>query len=580
MKISLPQARIGRSGNVLLTVILLLGISGLMVAGMYTYAKSNERLNQRNNDYMSATTAAEAATEKVLAQITSDFRNFGDGYLQQNIATYRAMVPTSAEIPTATNFDFQDLSGNSGHLDVQFNSLNGFSIIGSQYGPLHGFNDQIRIIANAKSKTSLDGVAASVYQDINLTRIPIFQYAIFYNVPLEFTPLPPMFVTGLVHCNTNIYMNPAGSLTFNSDVTATGTIYQGINPISPMPALGGTVTYNGAHDSGTSYLNLPIGTNSSAAAVQQILALPPPLEDPLSAIGQERFYNKADLVILVSNNTVVAESGRSTSFAYQVPTNELFTFVSTNTSFYNKREGKTVAAIQIDVAKLVQWNATNTSIRPYLPNGDVATIYVSDQRSLPSTSESGVRLVNGSTLPPSGLTVATPSPAYILGNYNVPTSAIGTTNTTGTLPASVASDAITILSTAWNDANSSRSLSYRIAGNTTVNAAFLTGIVASTGASDSGGVENYPRFLEDWTGYTFTYNGSLVCMYYSAIATGLWLGIGSQYDIYNPPNRNWAWDQNFQYRNKLPPSTPCLTVLVRAEWRMPAAFTTNTIAGF
>ena len=568
------------AGNALLTVMILLSISSIMVAGIYSYAKSNERLNQRNNDYIAATCAAEAATEKVLSQITTDFRNYGDGYLQQNLSSYTSMVPGSTETSSATNFDFENLSGQSGRVEVQFNTLNNFSTIGGQYGPLRGFNDQIRIISNAKAKNSLDGVVGSVYQDINLTRIPVFQYAIFYNVLLEFTPLPPMVVTGPVHCNTNIYMDPAGSLTFQSAVTSSGTIYQGAYPLSPLGLLGGSVTYNAAHDSGVSSLNLPIGTNSTPAAVQQVLALPPSSEDPQSSMGQERYFNKADLVILVSNNTVVAESGRSTSFAYTVPTNEWSLFLNTNVSFYSKREAKTIRTIQLDVGKLVQWDATNRSIRPYLAQQDVQTIYVADERTLPSGNESGVRLVNGATLTPKGLTVATPDPLYIQGDYNTTVVGRGTTNTIGTVPASIAADAITVLSTAWNDANSSKSLSYRIGANTTVNAAFLTGIVATTAASDSGGVENFPRFLEDWTGYTLTYNGSMVCMFYSSIATGLWKGIGSTYDIYNPPDRNWAWDQNFQYRDKLPPATPCLTVLVRANWRTPMAFTTNVVAGF
>jgi hypothetical protein len=572
--------RSSQAGQALLTIMILLGVSGIIVAGVFSYAKTNVRLNQRNNDYISATSAAEAATEKVLTQITTDFRNFGDGYLQQNLSTYRSTTPSSSESGAWTNFDFQDLSGQSGHVEVQFSSLNGFSLIGGQYGALRGFNDQIRILSNAKAKNSADGIVGCVYQDINLTRIPVFQYAIFFNVVLEFTPLPPMVVTGPVHCNTNIWMNPMGSLTFNSDVTAGGTIYQGINPVSPMPLLGGTVTYNAAHDSNVSTLSLPIGTNNTPAAVQQVLGIPPTAEDPQSSLGQERYYNKADLIIMVSNNTVVAESGRSTSFAYTIPTNELSSFLSTNVSFYNKREAKTVSAIQIDIGKLVQWNATNTSIRPHLPSQDVETIYISDQRTVASGTESGVKLVNGGTLTPEGLTVATSSPLYVQGDYNVPVSAKGTTNTTGTLPASLVADAVTVLSTSWNDSNSSKSLSSRLAGDTTVNAALITGIVASTSASDSGGVENFPRFLEDWTGHTFTYNGSIICMYYSAFATGLWKGIGSTYDIYNPPNRNWAWDQNFQYRDKLPPSTPCLTVLVRSHWRNPTAFTTNSLAGF
>ena len=208
-----------------------------------------------------------------------------------------------------------------------------------------------------------------------------------------------------------------------------------------------------------STLNLPIGTNNSPAAVHQVLELPPgslPLgsEDPLSSLGQQRYYNKADLIIIVSNSNVSVTSGRWDSFATSLTTNEVSTFVSTNASFFNMRETNTVRPIQIDVAGLKSWNATNASIRPYLPLHDVGTIYVSDRRTLAAANESGVRLVNGTNLPPQGLTVATPSPAYILGDYNVPPAAKGTTNTTGTLPASVAADAITILSSAWKDSNS------------------------------------------------------------------------------------------------------------------------------
>jgi hypothetical protein len=215
-----------------------------------------------------------------------------------------------------------------------------------------------------------------------------------------------------------------------------------------------------------------------------------------------------------------------------------------------------------------------------LPLQDVSTIYVSDQRTLASTDESGVRLVNGTNLPPQGLTVATTSPLYIQGDYNVPPAAKGTTNTSGTLPASVAADAVTLLSNAWKDSNSSDALSSRIASATTVNTAALTGIVATTPSSYSGGVENALRYLENWHSVTHTYNGSLICMFYSQVAFGPWVGTGTPPDIYTAPARNWSFDQNFQSSNKLPPATPSLKVLIRANWRTPAAYTTNVMAGF
>jgi len=299
-------------------------------------------------------------------------------------------------------------------------------------------------------------------------------------------------------------------------------------------------------------------------------------------MGLQRYYNKADLIVSVTNNAVTVTSGRWNSFATSLPTNEVSLFVYTNASFFNKRENKTVKSIDIDVAKLNQWNATNARVRPFLPLSDVRILYVLDKRSLASTNQTGVRLVNASNLPPQGLTLATPSPAYTLGDYNLSTGFTGT-NTVNTKPSSIVSDAITVLSGAWLDSQSKSSLSSRLASDTTVNAAFLSGIVASSSASDSGGVENYPRFLEDWSASgtrTLTYNGSMVVMFYSKVATNLWLGIGSTYDIYNPPIRNWALDQNFQFRSKLPPGTPSLMVLVRANWRTPAAYTTNVMAGF
>jgi hypothetical protein len=566
-------------------VLILLGISFVMVGSIYSYTSHTVRLNKRLNDYYLAVAAAEAATEKVLSQVNSDYMTYGAGYVTSRLSYYPTQIPTATEAADWSNFDFMDLSGQANRVEVQYTALSGFLPVGGQYGTWRGFKNRMRILANARPHSSLDGVVGSVYQDVEFTRIPIFQFAVFYNVLLQITPGANMTITGPVHCNTNIYISPGATLTFNSDVTSSGTIYQTPNPSSPNQTTGGTIVFNGAHDSGVSTLSLPIGTNNSPAAVHQVLEEPPgalPLgsEDPLSSLGQQRYYNNADLIVVVSNSNVSVTSGRWNSFGTSLNTNEVSTFVSTNVSFFSTRENKTVQAIQIDVAGLKSWNATNASIRPYLPQHDVDTIYVSDRRTLTAANESGVRLVNGANLPPQGLTVATDSPAYILGDYNVPPAAKGTANTTGTLPASVAADAITILSTAWKDSLSNGALPNRKASSTTVNAAFLTGDVATTSSNDSGGLENLPRFMETWSGQTFTYNGSMICMFNSKVATGVWKDTGSVNNVYDAPVRQWALDQNFQDSTKLPPATPSLMVLIRANWRTPAAYTTNVMVGF
>jgi hypothetical protein len=100
-----------------------------------------------------------------------------------------------------------------------------------------------------------------------------------------------------------------------------------------------------------------------------------------------------------------------------------------------------------------------------------------------------------------------------------------------------------------------------------VNAAILSGIVPSGKGYYSGGVENFPRFLEDWGGKTLTYNGSMVAMFNSLIATAPW---GSA-DVYSPPARNWAFDQNYIDATKLPPGTPEVRAVIKSTWETVAA---------
>lgn len=58
-----------------------------------------------------------------------------------------------------------------------------------------------------------------------------------------------------------------------------------------------------------------------------------------------------------------------------------------------------------------------------------------------------------------------------------------------------------------------------------VNTAIVSGNVptpALPAEGYSGGAENYPRFLEDWSSSTMTYYGSMVELYQSKQAIGPW----------------------------------------------------------
>lgn len=560
-----------KQGSSLVVVLVFTSVCLIICLGLMGWAGANSRLTHRHIQYSRTTAAAEAATEKVFTSISADYRDNGAGYVLANMDKYRDLYPTASENPAWADFTFMDVAGNRNKTHVQYTPTTTFKLVNSKYAGLKAFANTFEVISNVREiNTSLSGVAGAgaVQQQLEMCTIPLYQCASFWNLDFECNALPPITVSGPVHCNGTMYLTPVAALTFNNDVTVAGKILMTPKPGNPLPDLNGPITFKGAHDAGVPTISLPIGTNNSAAAVRQVIEIPPANESPTSTLGYQRFYNKADMIILVSNTNVVITSGVFNNFGTIVPWITATNFMRTNVSFTNGRENKTIRTTEIDIGKLAQFN-TNSVLNPLsllLPYKDIRTIFVADVRTTNSTTEPGIRLVNGQKLLPQGLTVASPQPVYIKGHYNCPTADLGTTNTSGTLPASVAADAITILSTAWLDANSASSLSSRVASNTTVNAALMAGIVQTSSAKGySGGLENFTRFLEEWTDKTFTYNGSMVIMFDSRYATAPWTGVGG---YYNPPIRNWTFDTNFTDPNKLPPATPTGATLSRSAWQV------------
>jgi hypothetical protein len=452
--------------------------------------------------------------------------------------------------------------------------------------------------------------------------LPVFQFAIFYNLNMEIDPGQPMQVNGPVFCNASIW-DDSRDLTFLSSVSAVGTIYTN-NDVDPFSenyqGLTGSPTFLSSVTSQAGPLSLQSvnGTLPSTNLIYTMLDLPPPgLGAPyhayLAASNQNYLFNQVDLIISNSASGINGSSvyGSNITIYYEnqynygylsLVTNDMvvtniiaglpqttnripyYSFV-TNATFYDFRESKTVQALQIDVAKLGKWltnelpgggyvwtlkNTTGSTDKGH----PIDSIYVYNNVPLTTAQLPAVRVVNGAKLPSAmiyafpifGLTIATPQPLYILGNYNVQTNGgspvLGSTNTASTYPAALMADAITILSTTWSDNyNSSTPLSSRIPGDTTVNAAILTGIVPTVptiSGNYSGGVENFLRLLEDWNGgITLTYNGSIVVMFASQYATNYW----GNSSYYGAPNHNWSFDQNFA-NGLLPPLTPLVVNFV------------------
>jgi len=544
-----------RGGYALVIVLIFSAIGLLLLATSLTRSSTNSLLTNRRNSYYNAMEASEAATEKVMSELTSDFLDSGAATVSGKMSVYHSRIPAASENVHWSKFKFKDKNGNGSSTEVDLLSDWATTNLISQYQGLSGYAATYRITSYVQDLNGLGNASAAVQQDIQLATVPVFQFAIFYNMDMEICPGPNMSVRGRVHSNGNLYAQPQAQLTFSNDVTASGQIIAGKSPNDPSIRTPGTITFDGAHDGGVNSLNLPLGTNNSPAAVHAIIEVPPNGESPNSQMGQQRLYNQSDLIILVYDDHVDVHGGNGNNGnGATVQWSDASTFVSTNVSFYDYREGKTIKTTQIDVGKMQTWFNGQNSIK------SLASVYVADLRSQISTTEPGVRVTDGATLPATGLTIATQDPLYVEGNYN----------TTTWEPAALVADSINILSGNWSDSNSSKTLGNRNAKNTTVNAAFLAGIVPSGNGYYSGGVENFPRFLENWSGCTFTYNGSMVVMFPSEIGTGVWKGTGSLYNIYNPPTRTWNFDLNFTNPNKLPPLTPAVRTAIRGAWALVA----------
>ncbi len=563
MKTTFTTQKSNQIGSALMLTMIMSAIALALLAGAMSWSASNTRLTYRSIQYNQSVAAAEAATEKVVSQINRDFLYGGESLVINNLNTYRQnTAPSPSDSTYWSTWVFDDANGNTGQTYVQRAPGTSYIVLDSTYAGLKGFASTYTIASHARDTASPQDVTGGVLQQLQLASIPIFQFAMYSSGEMEISCGQPFDITGRVHSNGELYVEPDSSLTFESSVTAVINILFQRDPLDTRSAPAGSVVYVHPDQkvSPVAALTLPIGTTNTPQAIREIIEPPPAGEDPTSPIGRLRYYNQCDMVVVASDTGIRATSGQVNN----ISTNDLNMFVSTANSFWDAREGKTILPIDINIGKLTAWSLTNSSLHSSLVGLNLASLYVVDSRTLPATSLGAVRVFNGLQLPPSGLTVATGRPLYVQGDYNQLNSAnLGTSNTSTTLPASLVGDAITILSDAWQDKNSGPGAAPAGAASTTVNAAILTGAVETTLGHYSGGMENFPRFLENWgSANVFTYNGSMIKMFPSLYATNVW----GQANVYSPPKRNWAYDANFDDPTKLPPKTPSLLKVIRGQW--------------
>jgi type IV pilus assembly PilX-like protein len=454
------------------------------------------------------------------------------------------------------------------------------------YAGLFGWVQGYRIGAQV---TGQGGTRANLTQVVQHTRVPLFQFGIFYGkgVDLEIRPGPAMSFNGKIFANSNIHIAAGTTLEISGTnpgdpgfVKTAGNIYRSIksesdpsnynhpqirNAAGTLQTLDFDHTYKqgfGSTWSPSEWATKAMQTfggqvQDSAMGVQEIVPpLPELFGNPINpdvvahkliempqpgdsaALASAKMYSQANVQII---------DGAATGLMCSTVPNGAIT----TKTFYDARENKTMTTTDLDVNILRTNNCLPAKTVLYVAGTNMATNPV-------------VRLVNGMQLPSEGMTVVSQNPVYIAGDYN--TVPVGATHP----PAAVMADAVTVLSNAWitnnYDTKGNQAFNKRLASATTVNAAIAGGPSSeSTMNNDNGKANNLVRFLEDWTNKTFEYSGSLLALWHSQQATAPWkcCGAGNPY-YYAPPNRVWGYDALFNTAQ--PPGAPMGTVVTKGPW--------------
>lgn len=561
----------GREGFALEATLGILVLMSILIVTVYGSAMAAFRAGRTDLTKQQSYYAAEAGAESGMAQLADALE---DAILQDSELA-------SIVTPSMTGFTFDSFSV------TKIDTVRHERITDGPFSGLYSLTQMVEIYSEASAP---DNSSSAVIVTAKAQAIPIFQFGVFYEKDLEIHNGPPLYFAGWVHTNGNLYLN-SNSQYFEDIVTTPNKVFHDrkdrhdvrngvyINdgtgtPVSllfdsrdtPLPDQfrnKSDISFDNrlktdAFGVDTLSVPLPDGMDPVAVIEPRLLA-----DGPLEL--QAKMAHKADWYIEVPINAMPNESDFCSEYVSIRSTGKVLPsaadcndiFDLDYDQFFDGREGHHVDVLNIDMDELFDWAGTDSTRITNI-------FYVFFSGTGPDPEGDGnyptIRLLNGATLG-NPITVASRHPIYTVGNYN-----------TGTWqPAALMGDNVAFLSSNWDDSQQ-QGLVKRAATNTSIFAAVMSGhsgtpcdhedVGCGVTSPYGGGLENFPRFLENWSGRTLTYRGSLVSLYFPQQSTGGW---GGHY--YNPPGRDWAFDLRFQDPQNLPPGTPVVGNVIHTAFR-------------
>ncbi len=552
---------------------------------------------------MSMVVAQVAATEiAISANLTAAERSFlpADGASQVLLRDLMEMsrslgrFPTDAELDTIIAPSFTHVTLTEFHAHA-VGPIEASTLTDSLYVGLSAEIQQFSVTVTAELAGPPESTTTVEIQG-EYAEIPIFQFGVLYEGDLDVHPGPAMTISGRVHSNSDVYLDPnaGGLVSFESTLTTNGGIYNrheaGYVAGGGVQIMDSTATYQamaGLDSDSPTWSSDAISRwdgrvrSGSIGADRLDLAIEDPTNPRLIIEAGRAADSPADQAakiwyeagLRIVNGLGYDALGNLVSLTDPVSGDSALRY----TELYDWREQKYMLTVEVDLDKLGRSPGYPANGIVYLgafePDADFASwpggatgVGPPEWETFPapwasSFTEFAFKTRHSTTLT-GDLTIVTENPMYMQGNYN----------TTNKKAAAVMADAITMLSNNWGDIDgdgnfdddlnySLLDLSLRNALATTMNAALMTGNV-DVGAIYNGGLENLPRLLERWTNVELNLLGSLAALWGSGYATGTF-GKGG---VYSAPLRNWSFDTDFLDLTKLPPATPRIYQFAITGW--------------
>jgi len=196
--------RSARGGYALVITLVFLLVALLIFAGIFSWTSSNARVTVQNNQYNMSENAAEAGVEMVISHIDRDFINLRI----TNSAGYTGLPATIDQSTWPVQYTYSNTNGVTNVVSVALGPVSSNTVpLSSQYSGLQAYSCRWMSMPRHADWPAADG-PRTVHESMQLALIPMFQFAIFYNVNLEIDPGQTMYISGPVFCNQNIWKAP------------------------------------------------------------------------------------------------------------------------------------------------------------------------------------------------------------------------------------------------------------------------------------------------------------------------------------------------------------------------------------